>query len=243
MSNSNIEEVIPKELQDVRDRCVSFLLEEAKDDKNWKVLKKQQGKEDLSVWQYQGSKWKNNDIICVRGRLRFPNTKPEEILAMIRKLEERHRWDHAMEYGEVKKTYKMEDGCNNTDCGCDIAHLVYNGVPLLVSSRDLCLFRYWETTTTTNNNKRIILACQSVVNDAVPTTNNCVRADLMECGYLMEEGVDHTDVTYISSLDFRGEMPSQLVNMSLKLQPNTLLTMRRLLGNTNEKVKKGCVLM
>jgi hypothetical protein len=164
---------------------------------------------------------------------------------MILKLDERPRWDDALLRGEVKRTFQSATAEN----GCDIAHLEYKGVPLIVSSRDLCLFRHWTTVQAESPEKlsSCRLIAKSVEDDAVPPQSSSVRANLMECGYLMQEGLSengrYTDVTYISSLDFKGSMPSSLVNLMLRHQPSTLLQMRSLLGKGVAAEPESCNIM
>lgn len=247
---------LPKELQQVRDECVAFLAKEANGDENWEQLRNAATPTDLSVWQFTGENktWGNDKIICVRGSLRFPDTAPDEILNMILKLEQRPQWDDAMKEGAVKLRFEnVTSGIEGEDkssvCGSDIAHLVYKGVPFLVSGRDLCLFRYWQSEKDSSSSglKRSMLVAKSVKSEAVPETTGNVRADLMECGYLMQEGEDSdgkrfTNCTYISSLDFKGDIPPQMVNLILMQQPGSLQNMRRLLGKGGASTG-GCSVM
>merc|ERR1712086_1179801 len=141
----------------------------------------------------------NPDIICVRGRLRFPGVMPRQVLELILNLESRTQWDSQMESGEKK----------------DESHLA--------------------------------LYAQSIPHEAVPVddSGSYVRAELHQCGYLAQLCEDtsgkfypsfYTDVTYISSLDFKGSIPATFTNVILRQQPATLLDMRRLLSAGKEWV-------
>lgn len=162
--------------------------------------------------------------------------------------------------------------------GCDIVHLEYGGVPLLVDKRDLCLFRFWESWDMDDNGenqkenekeqenttgpspsassfaplRRAVLMAQSVEHEAVPEVKGSVRAELAECGYFMQEGITYDsrgnavrycDVTYITSLDFKGMIPKVIVNLMLRQQPGTLKAMRMIIARAKGGDEKECSIM
>ena len=88
------------------------------------------------------------------------------------------------------------------------------------------------------------------MHEAVPVVKGTVRASLMECGYLMRQGKDedgtlYTDVTYINSLDFKGQIPPSFINVILMQQPATLVEMRKLIVSEGKgrKTKGDCCIM
>ena len=94
-----------------------------------------------------------SEVICVRGRLRFPLIEPGAILDLILKLHERPRWDSEMVTGHIalpfdmegEQTYLAAKSKKKLSVGSDLAYLAYNGANWAgVSPRDLCLLRYWE---------------------------------------------------------------------------------------------------
>ncbi|CAD7923321.1 unnamed protein product [Amoebophrya sp. A120] len=206
--------------------------------------------EKLEIARYVGKKYVGDDIIAVRGRLVFPETEPAEILGLIVDLERRKLWDSQMEYGRVHVQYEgaaggddgkdeqsttvaHNDAVLNTRAstrtstqaaGCDLAHLAYKGA-LFVQPRDLCLLRAWHPT-----DFGCVLVAQSVADEAIPEKPGVVRAELRECGYwLKADGRGNTEATYISSLDFKGNIPATFTNVILRQQPGTLLEMRNIL--------------
>lgn len=254
-------EPLPDDLQQVRNSCLDFLYSEAHGNENWEILRGGAacpGVFQLQVARFKGKRWDDSNIVCMRGKLRFHESSPQEILDLIVKLDERPNWDQMMESGEVRKVYSSSSRNSSSsansidgDTGCDIAHLQYRGVPCcstviaehlahrgvphIVDKRDLCLFRWWATEHATQARpmRRVVLVAQSVEHGAIPEVSGSVRADLMECGYLMEEGKagtgTFTDVTYINSLDFKGSIPASFTNIVLMQQPETLEAMVEIL--------------
>jgi hypothetical protein len=194
---------------------------------------------------------KQSRVICVRGRLRFPQITLDKILSLLVNVDKRSMWDDQMVEGSIAKQYqwnddKVSERANQhsesgevAENGCDVAHLVYRGVPLIVSQRDLCLLRFWQTTSCNFFGRRAYLVCRSVEHEAVPEIKGTIRAELMECGYYLQEGTvggaRFTDVTYVSSLDFKGSVPPVFSNVVLMQQPGTLVQMRNLLEKTRRR--------
>jgi len=236
--------MLTDDLRAVARQCLQFFLDSTSD---WSVKQgdftKNPSRIEGSV--YQGEYFNNTSsstIWCVRGRLRFPNIKPQQILDLLVKLDERPKWDSQMKSGEIS-TVLEEDKW-------DIAHLSYNGMWPFVSARDLCLLRaYGEVesldlnlSSTNFRPGTLVLLAKSVEHDSVPTSESSsfTRAELKECVYVMEPAGDsstdstyYTDVTYISSLDFKGSFPPWFTNIILSQQPRTLVAMRDVLSSSS----------
>lgn len=87
----------------------------------------------------------SSKVYVVRGRLRFPGFRPEQILNLIRRLENRPKWDSQMQKGDVKVQFNFtHEGVNQLPTGvtCDLAHLCYKGQQPIVKARDLCILRF-----------------------------------------------------------------------------------------------------
>jgi len=243
--------------------CKAFLLGEGLSSTNWEI---RSGNFDAEPTKLESAKYKlpreNPNIHCVRGRLRFPNVRPQQVLELIVNVQNRPAWDSQLEVGEVKMTYGLSDkSATMQNVHIDIASLKYKGQPPLVSARDLCIIRFSEDISSMDGNADeknhcLTLFAQSIEHPSVPVDPNYVRAQLYECGYMMKLGEEadgkfYTDVTYVSSLDFKGHFPASFTNIILSQQPATLVAMRSLLAKStgsavsadNNDSKKDCILM
>jgi len=291
--NTDLEQELPPDFLLEYQNCHRFLTKNClgKGDHNWKISSGDHNKDPLNLESavYQ-KEIAGSNVYCVRGRLRFPGVRPNEVRQLILKLHERPRWDTQMSKGKVHVKYHF----NHPNIQCDLAHLCYHGQWSIVEARDLCLLRFWgkyfpfeegagttegpdgiisnsivakssaaktrdtsddvqDSETETDDHNTLMLLAKSVVDDAIPETEDHVRATLHECGYCMQPGtVDagtagypkgknyYSDVTYISSLDFNGSFPPTFTNIILQQQPATLLKMREILL---EEESKDCSVM
>ena len=242
----------PSEYQAIYDKCHAFVHAE-KDNQsgNWELMNGSTDFEQDSL-RLESSKYKpcmdaNPDIICVRGRLRFPGVLPRQVVELILNLENRTQWDSQMESGEKRVSYDVSsrEGHREGMLTMDVAALKYKGQRPFVSARDLCLLRVTEDLSENKDESHLALYAQSIPHDAVPVdgSGSYVRAELHQCGYLAQLCEDssgkfypsfYTDVTYISSSDFKGSIPSTFTNVILRQQPATLLDMRKLLSAGKE---------
>jgi len=220
-------QLLPQHMADIRGRCLRFLDQEAHSETKWGLLQRSTDLEKtLEIAYYTGHT--NEDIITTRGRLRFPDVEPEEVLDLIMNLHKRPEWDSQMSAGQVHVQYDETDA--------DLAYLTYRGAPPMVLPRDLCLLRAWYV----KPGDWCILVAHSVVDDSIPEKPGFIRAELKECGYVMKRVSDSghlcTEVTYISSTDLKGLIPVSFANIILKQQPGTLIAMRDLLKKRQEQV-------
>jgi hypothetical protein len=222
---------LPKNYVEVRERCKKFLFDNlASDAKGWTIKQATSpGAITLEIAEYEK---REGGILTARGKLKFPDATPLQVLDLIVNLDSRPKWDSQMKTGQVHCGFDTWEEKGH-ECSADIAHLVYKGI-WPVSERDLCLLRSWSAA---KDGSSCWLISESVEDEAVPVGCGCgagetppVRAALRECGYFMEkmEG-GGCEVTYISSLDFGGSLPVWFVNLLLLQQPRTLDTMRDLL--------------
>jgi len=252
---------IPAEHLAIFQTCRKFVDDE-KDNSSghWELMHRSAAFEEdplsLESCKYKPYMEANPDIICVRGRLRFPGVMPRQVIDLIVNLDTRREWDSQMESGDRRVSYDVGSENREGILTADIASLRYKGQQPFVAPRDLCLARFTEDLSPERDETHLALYAKSVVHDAVPedASGTHVRAELHECGYIMQLREDtsgtffpsyFTDVTYISSLDFKGNIPSTFTNIILRQQPATLLEMLKLLDRSaiaNGK-EKQCTVM
>lgn len=207
------------EQEAVRARCEAFLATQADASEGWQELQGNRGRRDrLAIHLLNDATRAGRGVLTVRGRLFFAGVKPAAVLDLLLDLSGRARWDSQLTEARVAAT--VAGGA------ADIAHLCYAGVPAIVSPRDLCLLRCWDR----RPDGSCALVAESVADAAVPESPDAVRAELWECGYLMRPRDGGCDVVYISSLDFKGQVPKAFTNVVMRQQPRSLEAMRKLLG-------------
>ena len=176
----------------------------AKEALDWELAKESKGV-TVHTAAVEGSEWR-----CLRG-VKLIKAKPKVVC------------DCLMSHSDLSKADDMLESVRTVERVHDMAEVRWMRYSAVwpTAARDFCVF----SSASVRDDGAYVVATRSVEHSACPPPGNAVRAAIVLSGYLLRPANDGawTELTLFSHIDFKGNIPSFVMNQLASAAPVKLL--------------------